>query len=372
MGKRLNRLTPLLVVIALVAAACGGDSDDGGDDAGPSALEAVYVQLEGLSGEERRNKLLELAAGEDSDITLYTSLSLDDSGPVTELFDDDYGIGVNLYRASASTVAQRAIQEADAEFDGADVILINGPEMSLLDSSGLLGPLKTPMTDAIVQEAVFPNWSAAYLNVFAAAWNTDTVDAAGAPASWEDVLGNYPGVLAMELGDYDWFATLVLDYFMADQGLSEDEAVDLFRTAAEGSLVVDGHTLMAELLAAGGFDVVTSAYQHRITKLQRDEAPVEWEPAIEPLIVRPNGIGIHADTRYPASALLFVEFMLDDVQPLLAEFGRTPANQSVPGGVPAHYQVLSVDLVALDADREKWETLYEEVVSRSGQTTIDE
>lgn len=368
-GRTISTLAAVLVVLL---AACGGDDAEAVNvDRGPTSLDAVYSELDGLEGEARRSKLLELATAEDSDLTLYTSLSLEDAGPLTEAFDDEFGVGIDLYRASASTVAQRTIQESEAGFDGADVLMINGPELFLLDQAGLLGALQTPFTDAIVQEAVFSNWSAVYLNVFTAAWNTDTVDTGRVPTTWEGVLTSYPGVLGMELGDYDWFATLV-DYFVTERGLTEDEAVDLFRVAAEGSLVVDGHTLMAELLAAGGFDVVTSAYQHRIIKLKRDEAPVEWEPAVEPLIIRPNGVAIHADTKHPASALLFVEYMLSDAQPLLADFGRTPANQLVEGGVPTQYEVLSVDLVSLADQREKWETLYEDVVSRSGQATVTE
>jgi iron(III) transport system substrate-binding protein len=364
-----------LAGLSLIIAACS--SSDASADTADSAtsqrtLEDVYGELEGLSGAERTARLVELAAEEDADITLYTSLSIDDSGPLTEAFTEQYDIGVDLYRASGTTVTQRLLQEAAADFAGADVVLVNGTEMVVLDAEGLIAPLTSPVTDDLLPSVVFDNWAGVYVQVFAAAWNTDLVDPERAPQTWEAVLSDYSGALAMELGDFDWFATLVEDYFIAEQGLTEDEAVALFTEAAKGSLVVDGHTLMAELLAGGGFDVAASPYQHRIQRLLGDGAPVAWEPAVQPLVARPNGIAVHKDTDTPATSLLFVEWVLSDGQPMMIEFGRTPTSQRVEGGIPPGYDVLTVDLAGLLEEREKWEGLYESIVSQSGQAVIDE
>ncbi len=335
-----------------------------GPTEGAIRLAEIYAELEGMDRDTRRARLLELAAEEDEGILFYTSLNLDDSLPVIEEFEDLTDLDVDLYRASSNTVLQRTIQESDAGFAGADVVLINGPEMAVLDQLGLLLPLVSPITEDIVPAAVFPTWAGVYMNVFTAAWNTDLLDDADLPATWEDVFANYEGRLAMELGDFDWFATLVKDYFVARQGLTEDEAVDLFRkAAASSSKVIDGHTLMAQLLIAGEFDIVTSAYHHRVVRESGKGAPIAWEPAVQPLVIRPNGIGVHANTKAPATALLFVEFMMTDAQPLLVEGGRTPANQTVEGGISQGLDILGVDVVTLNEEREKWESLYESVIS---------
>jgi iron(III) transport system substrate-binding protein len=256
------------------------------------------------------------------------------------------------------------IQEADAGFAGADAILLNGPEMAALDDEGLLQPFESPLTEDIVPEAVFETWAGVYLNLFVAAWNTDRVDEGAAPTSWEDVLTGYDGSLAMELGDFDWFATLVQGYFMDQQGMSEEEAVDVFRQAADGARIVDGHTLMTELLAAGEYDVAASAYHHRVQRLAGEGAPITFEPAVEPIVIRPNGVGIYRDTDAPATALLFCEFMMSDAQELLVEFERTPANTTVEeGGIPEGYELLSADVDELNQQRDKWEELYAEVVA---------
>lgn len=366
----LLRLAATLIAVAMLAGACSNDKADGNAKPDNSGLDSVYSEIEGLSDDERRDRLIELALAEQDEVgtaTLYGSTNLDEADPIISAFEDASGIEVNLYRASAGDVLQRVLQESDAGFPGADVVYINGPEMTVLDAEGLLAPLDSPATDDIADVAVFETWSAVYLNLFTAAWNTDLVSGGEEPGTWEEVLAGYPGRLALEAGDFDWFATLVTQYFMEDKGLSEEEAIEVFRTAAKESRVVDGHTLMAELLAAGDFDVAASTYRHRVGQLARDGAPVAWEPAVEPLIVRPNGIGIVSGSKHPAQALLFTEFMLTEVQEMLLEFDRTPASQEIEGGgVPQNYDVLEADLELLFDEREKWEDLWDEIVSTSG------
>ena len=371
-----------LVGMALSVAACGGTSptaeepqpaDDGAqaEGEGASALEAVYAEVDGLEGDERRQRLTELAAEEDAIVTWYTSTNLDESQPVVDAFTDDVGLEPELYRASSSDLLQRLLQEAEANYAGADVVATNGPEMSALDQQGLLLPLETPIKEDIIDVAVYDNWAGFYLNVFTAAWNTDLLSEDEYPKTWEDVLANYPGRLAMELGDFDWFGTLVTRYFVEEKGMSEDEAVELFKEAARNATIVDGHTTMAELMGAGEFAITSSAYQHRIPQLQEDGAPVEWEPPPEPIIVRPNGIAIHRDTDAPAQSLLFVEYLLSDAQAMLAEFDRSPANTTY-GGVPEGYETITVDLQEMLDQRDKWEGLYEEVVRESGKEVVED
>lgn len=378
------RLSVVSLVLMLLSVGCGApptvesppgstaavDSSEPAPASGaPQAdpMEAVYAAVDGLTGEERQARLIELADEEGGEVTVYTSTNLDESQPLIEAFEDATGIDVSLYRASASTVLQRTFQEAEADFEGgADVLAINGPEMTILDAEGLLAPLQTPATEAILPGGVFETWSAMYLNVFVAGWNTDRVDQASAPTTYQELFTNFEGQLGMELGDWDWFATLT-KYFMAEQGMTEDEAVELFKNAARGARVVDGHTLMTELLAAGEFDVTASNYQHRVLRLINEDAPIAWEPPIEPMVVRPNGIGISARASSPAAALLYLEFVLTDGQDLFAGLERTPASTEALGGLDSAYEVLFADVEALLEERDKWEALYEEVVQESGQ-----
>lgn len=373
----------LLAVLALFLSACGTepptatDPTEGGDgtavteDPGggaqdnSAALEEVYAAVEGLTGEEREAKLVELAAEEEG-LDIYSSTNLDDAEPLIEAFVDKYDIEPNYYRASSSDVLQRLLQELDAGYAGNDVVMANGPEMALLDQEGALSPLNSPTTDDIIEAGVFDNWASVYLNTFTAGWNSDAVSSP--PSTWEELLTDFDGLLAMELGDWDWFATITNRYFIEEKGMTEEEVVEMFKTAAGDAVVVDGHTLMAELVVAGEYDAATSLYHHRVAEFISEGAPLEWEPPLSPLILRPNGIGIMKHAESPATALLWTEFLLTDAQQILADDFRGPASTAVEGGIPPEYDPILVDIDAITQEREKWEGLWEEIVSQSGKT----
>lgn len=382
---RLRMVLSAMAVLGLLASACGsepptagGDGDtttategetetDGGGGGGAdntAALEEVYAQLEGLEGEERTNKLVELAAEEDG-LNVYSSTNLDDAAPLLEAFEDAYDIEPNYYRASSSDVLRRILQEVDANYAGNDIVMANGPELVLLDQEGHLANLNSPYTDDIIEAGVFDTWASVYINTFIAGWNTNNVDSP--PQTWEDLLQGFDGNLALELGDWDWFATLTKDYFTTEKGMTEDEVVEMFKTAAANAQAVDGHTLMAELLVAGEFDAATSLYHHRVAEFISEGAPLAWEPPIRPMILRPNGVGIMKHVQNPATALLWVDFLLTDAQQILAEDFRGPASTKVEGGIPSEYDPMLVNFQAVTEEREKWEGLWNEIVEQSGQ-----
>src|SRR6476469_1035958 len=65
-------------------------------------------------------------------VTLYTSMQLVDSRPLTEAFEKKYGIKVSLWRASGEKVAERAITEARGGRFDVDVIETDGAQVEIL------------------------------------------------------------------------------------------------------------------------------------------------------------------------------------------------------------------------------------------------
>lgn len=384
-------MSAIVVTVVLLAVACGapptaqegaeteGATGEGAATEGEgepteaatgdcSAMDDVYAEVEGMTGDERQQALVELA-GEEPALNIYSSTNIEDAQPLLEAYEEETGIEPSYYRASASDVLERILQESDAGVAGNDVVQVNGTEMAILADRGMLTPLNSPYTEDILDVAVYDTWAGVYVNSFVAGWNTNAISADEAPASWEEVLTNYEGRLAMELGDFDWFATLVNQHFTKELGMSEEEAVDLFKQAASGAQPVDGHTLMAELLVAGEYDVASSLYQHRVAQLSTEEdAPLAWnEPApVEPVVIRPNGNGIMCSTQAPASSLLWAEFMFTTAQDIFSENFRGPASTQVSGGLPEDTETLVVDFEELLNNRDKWSGLYEEVIREAG------
>ncbi|MPZ61461.1 MAG: extracellular solute-binding protein [Propionibacteriales bacterium] len=377
MAMRIERAAvPAVVVLALGLAGCGSptadeDASGSGDAEGSvESLDGVYAELEGLDGQERLDRLQELAAEEDAEVTWYTTTPLEDSEPMVDAFAEEYGIDVELFRASSSDLLQRLLQEADAGRSDADLVTNNGEELHALDSEGLLAPLETPLRDDIADKARFDTWLGIYLNVAAAAWNTDGLDESEYPTTWEEVLTDHPDSFALEAKAWDWFATLVQEYFVAEKGMTAKEAIDLFLEAAPGAAVVDGNTGIAELMAAGQYDLVTPTYKNHVSVLADDGAPVAWEPPVEPLILTVNGTGIHSGTDAPATSLLFTEYLLTGGQEILADVYRVPANTEY-GGLPEEYETITVDVDRSVRLRPRWEQLYDEIIRESGSEIIE-
>src|SRR5918992_1303368 len=187
---RRSRLLALVAVLA-TAIACSSPptSEEDGQDGGGTTdgqqggeltdvtpmLEEIYAELEGLDGDARRERLIELADEEGGSFNAYGSTNLDDIFPMIDEFEGATGIDVNYYRASSSDILARVLQEADAAFPGADLIFTNGPELTVIDREGLLAPLNSPVTEDIPAEGVFENWAWLYLNTFTASWNSELV-----------------------------------------------------------------------------------------------------------------------------------------------------------------------------------------------------
>lgn len=322
-----------------------------------AALDDVYAQLEGLDGDARRQKLLELAEAEGGSLSFYTTFALEEAQPVIEQFEDETGMNVDIYRAPSSSFMQRLMLEAEADYSGADVVSSNGSEMVILEDEGLLARLDTPLDDDLPESfAQSDMWTVNYLNVFTPAWNTDTVQ--NPPTTWEEVLRSEN--LSLEVTDYAWFMEMV-SYFQEERGMSEEEAIALFEEAAEGAMMVDGHTVQNQLLAGGEFDVAAATYMHRSEQFVQEGAPIAWEPAVEPMIASPNGIALHRDVKNPATSLLFIEYLITDSQELMGELGRTPVDPHAKGGT-GDYEVIVLDTNRYGEERQKWDDLYADIV----------
>lgn len=344
---------------APTTAATETTTDGEGEEAPAGDLESVLAAVEGLTGEERQEALLGLAE-EEGDLNLYTSLTSDVLGPLIDAFSEQFDLDASSFRAASEDVLLRITQEADANFAGADVVETNGGEMFNLSSEGLLFPYESPAREGLIPQALFEDWTATRLNIFAISWNTSLVPEGEVPTSWQDLADpKWDGRLSIEQGDVDWYKTL-WEWFVEEQGMSPEEADAIFEGIAGGALAVRGHTVTGELLAAGEFDVAASNYTYLVDNIAADGAPITWQPAVEPVISRPNGVGLMKTVQNPASALLFIDWLLSDAQEYLVESGITPARADL-GGLEG-LEIISVDLESFAAEEDEWTDRYEQLV----------
>src|ERR1051325_8394344 len=102
-----------------------------------------HRQLYMYEGADRDQRILE-GAKKEKQVTVYTSLNLKDSVPITQAFERKYGVKVELWRSSSEKVLQRAVTEARAGRFSVDAFELNGPEMEALYREGLLEAVPNP------------------------------------------------------------------------------------------------------------------------------------------------------------------------------------------------------------------------------------
>jgi iron(III) transport system substrate-binding protein len=367
----MRRLTVPSAVAALAAAlvlsACGGSptATSGNTSDAKTAVadkaKAVYDRINGLTGEERKKVLVELAEKEGK-LSIYTSNT--DIDDLVSGFEDTYKIDVAVYRGNSESVLQRINQEQQANFFGNDFVDTNAGELNIMAKEGLYFPYTGELRDKVRKEGQADGWTAHRFNAFVIAWNTNKVKAGEEPKSFEDLADpKWKGQVSMEVGDVDWFAALYKFYL--DKGKSEAEVRDLFTKVAANSKIAKGHTTQGELLSAGQFAITVSSYSHTIDKGVDKGAPVGWKPVVQPVILRPNGFALMKTATNPAAAMLYADYVLTEGQKALAKsfrMGSIPTDSDPLAGLT----VVTVPEQELLDNPKKWDDLYAEIV-QAGQ-----
>lgn len=399
-----KRITSVFLALCVVAAGCGGDDDDDtpdtdaapstgaastpttggsstpttpttpgeGTDAGTQAptseapdgeqteAEAYYAELAALTGEDRQSRLVEDCEAVGS-IDVYSGDTLGE--PLAEAFESQYGIDVELYRADSETVNQRVLQESDGGQLGGDIIISDQGNFSVLIGEGILAEYESDLLDGIAPEVAQGDdlWTATHGVVYVAAWNTDLVDEADLP---DDFTGfadpSWQGRTAVEIGDFDWYATLHKYY--VEQGMTEDEVDAMFTSMlGENAEPTQGHTGASELLAAGQWDVVLTTYSFIDDNFTEDGAPVAWVKedgaVISPAVAKYVGFGLPAESKNPACALLWADWSVTEGLDVLAGEGifTTAVDDN---SLPDDIEVLTVPEEVLGSERTRWEEAF--------------
>ena len=307
-------------------------------------------------------------AKKDGSVTLYTSMQLTDSRPLTEAFEKKHGIRVNLWRASGEKVAQRVLTEARAGRFEVDVVETDGAQMEILYRERQLAPL-AGVSLADIPEHIVPahkGYVPTRLTLYVLAYNTQRVRAAEVPGSYEDLLDpKWAGRIAVEAADVAWFAAVA-------SAMGEDKGVAWFRKlAAMKPSIRSGHTLMAELVAAGEIDMALDAHVQGVARLKDKGAPIEWK-ALQPAFGQPSSVGITRRAPHPNAALAFASFILSrEGQEVIKSRNRVPSSRAVASPLNQFRYDLIAPSLMLD-DWDKWSRLWSQIFLGGKEVKKDE
>lgn len=319
------------------------------------AQPAKHDELWRYKGADREARLVEGAKREGS-VVLYTSLAPTESKPLAEAFEKKYGVKVELWRALSDKVVQRVVTEAQGRRHAVDVVETNGPEMEMLAREKLLAEFHSPHVADLPAEAIPPHrtWMPDRLNFFVVGFNTQKVQRAQIPATYEGFLDpKWKGRIGLEATDAEWMATLV-------KAWGTEKGMDYFRRlAAMKPDVRKGHVLLAELVAAGEVPVALTLYNSNVVSLKRKGAPIDFVP-VQPVAARPQGIGIARQAPHPHAALLFADFVLSpEGQKLFESMGRVPASTKVKSELN-NFPFRMIEPATVLDEADKWEKLWNE------------
>lgn len=255
----------------------------------------------------------------------YTLMAVEDSQKVAQAFEKKYpGVKARVFRNRETALLPRIISEKQSGRPLVDVTSLRGTGYYQLWKRNLIQPYISP------ESRIYPKgfkdpmgyWADLYDTYYV--WSYNTALAKDPPRNYDEVVQpRYRGRIGMDNEEVEWFAGLV-EYW------GRDRAVRFLRNlAAQQIRFRDGHTLIAQLMAAGEFEI-TLAFIESIEKMKQGGAPVEWVRTFDPIIASIHPIAIAADAPHPEAARLFVNFALSkEAQSIVRASGRISARPDV-------------------------------------------
>jgi iron(III) transport system substrate-binding protein len=271
-----------------------------------------------------RAKIID-AAKREGKFVWYTSTNVTESKPLLDDFEKQYPfIKGEIFRASGEKTLNRIVIEARANRSEFDIVTIS--EVDALIDAKLLAPYRSPEAKSFIPEFKDPNgyWTAIYINYATIGYNPKMVSEKEAPKQWEDLLDSkWKGKVSIDQEQYPWYGTL-------HKSWGRERAQKYMRGLAKQNIQWrKGHTLIAQLMAAGEFPLGV-VYAHRIEEMRQRGAPVEWVNTVNPIVVTVNAAGISTKPQHPNTAKLFYDYLLSrPAQQRLRALRRIPARPDI-------------------------------------------
>lgn len=270
---------------------------------------------------------LTAAAKNDKEVVWYTTTSAGDNQAIVAGFSKKYPfLKVQVLRSTGEKLRQRVLAETSAGQFLSDVVSVSSMEMGLLKSRNLLQAYEPPEAEAYPARAKDRDkyFTAIYARNFVIGYNTAMLGEKDRPKDWSDLLTPFwKGKFAMDEEEFEWYGTLV-DYW------GREKAGKFLRAlAAQQPQLRRGHSLLAQLLAAGEFHAAL-VFPFEIEQLKQKGARVDWSATSDPIVTSINVIALATKAPHANAGKLLINYVVsEEGQTIIKNLSRVPVRPSV-------------------------------------------
>ena len=320
---------------------------------GAFVLIALALVASAASAAEFTPDTVDLAAArKEGKVSWYTSTPLDAAQAIANLFQQETGIKVELFRTGGSAVLRRFMQEHQAGLSAADVLTTSDPgAAALLARQGAFVAFRPKHFDQVPDAAKDPQgyYIAQRLNMLGIFVRSDLVPEAERPKTWSDLTDpKYKGKLVMPDPSFTALQLVAVATLSKTLGWGYYE-----KLKANDILIVQGHQQVEDMLKRGERPIAAEGLDSYAVEDRTQGHPIVTIYPTEGAFAVASPTAIIKGSPDPEAAKVFAEFMISDsVQQLFPVQGIYAARVDVPPppGSPklADLKLLTVDYDAIE------------------------
>lgn len=297
----------------------------------------------------------------EGEVVWYTDLIVDQVvRPIAAAFQKTYGIRLTFTRGDSQETLLKVMSEFRAGRASSDVFSVTSGMQTLIDA-GAAVPFDCPNGDLLPTNLRSPahDWVATNIYTMTPAVNTDLVQRADWPKSYDDLLlPRWKNQMVWKPNDSSGAPGFIGNVLTS---MGDERGMDyLRRLSAQKIKIVDASARgLLDQVIAGSYPMVLQIFNHHAAISADMGAPVAWLP-ISPAAVVLECIGMVKGGPHPNAALVLLNFLVSHPgQEIMQKAQYLPSSPDVPALQPTLKpdgrtligNVLSPAIIARDLNR---------------------
>ena len=264
------------------------------------------------------------AAKKDGELVWYSMESTHIVEALRKKFEEQVpSIRLKTFRSRSSEIANRISAEAKAERHEFDLATVNPITAHALKSRGLIKRYRPKEAEKLLPAFRDSDgyWNSAIFSANVIGYNTKLVSTP--PKAIDEFISpQWKGKVGLDTEEYEWLACEL-------KLRGEKEGVAFLKKLSNIVVMRKGHTLGAQLTAAGEFSAFIHGNAAEFYQLKSNGAPVDMS-LTAPTQATPRATALSANSRREAAAKVFIEwFFSRETARFITQIGRTSTRSDV-------------------------------------------